>query len=166
MLAASGVVGLVGLFFLFEAAEHGGELVYSYAGGVGVRTGTEEDVGRLLLAGIYHQAQLDRKNGKAEEAASLVELARRRHPDDLEVGLMAAESRLVDRRDPEGALDALSRLQPSSEDARLRVRKGLLEADSLEAMGDVAKAREKLESLLEEYPNNSRLTRRLDEIGR
>lgn len=166
VLMASGVVGLVGLFFLFEAAEHGGELVFSYAGGIGVRTGSDEDVGRLLLAGLYHQAQLDRKNGRAEDAATLVELALRRHPDDLEVGLMAAESHLVDRRDPEGALDALSRLQPSNEDARLRIRKGLLEADALEAMGDVGKARERLESLLEEFPNNSRLTRRLDEFGR
>ncbi len=59
----SAAVGLVGLFFLYETGEEGGELVYSYAGGIGLRTGEPEDVGRLLLAGQYHQAMLDRKNG-------------------------------------------------------------------------------------------------------
>lgn len=166
VLAASGAVGLVGLFFLYEAAEHGGELVYSYAGGVGLRTGSDEDVGRLLLAGLYHQAQLDRKNGRFDEAASLVELAARRHPGDVEIGLMAAESILLDRHDPEGALDALSRIRPASDDPRLRIRRGMLEADVYETMGDVAKARASLESLVDEFPGNSRLTHRLEELGR
>ena len=33
----SAIAGLVGLFAVYEAAEHGGELVYGYAGGVGIR---------------------------------------------------------------------------------------------------------------------------------
>jgi hypothetical protein len=33
--------------------EHGGELVYGYAGGVGIRSGDPKDVERLLLAGYY-----------------------------------------------------------------------------------------------------------------
>src|SRR3989304_957149 len=37
LLVASGVVGLAGGVALFEAAEHGGDIVYSYAGGVGIR---------------------------------------------------------------------------------------------------------------------------------
>src|SRR4030095_7091918 len=34
---ASAVVGVGGLVCLYEAGEHGGELVYAYAGGVGTR---------------------------------------------------------------------------------------------------------------------------------
>lgn len=165
VLAASGAVGLVGLFYLYEAAEHGGELVYAYAGGVGVRTGRDEDVGRLLLAGLYHQAQLDRRDGRPEDAASLIELARKRYPDDLEVGLVAAESILLDRKDPEGALDALSRLRPPSGDARLRIRKAMIAADAYEALGDVQRARDTLRPLVDEFPGNGRLARRMEELG-
>ncbi|MEP7346923.1 MAG: DUF2231 domain-containing protein [Gemmatimonadaceae bacterium] len=52
----SAVVGLAGAYAVVETGEHGGELVYEYAGGVGLRTGNPEDVSRLLLAGMYHQA--------------------------------------------------------------------------------------------------------------
>src|SRR5829696_1369430 len=44
--AVSGLAGIAGVFVLYEAAEHGGDLVYSYAGGVGIRTGNPEDVSR------------------------------------------------------------------------------------------------------------------------
>ena len=37
--AASALVGLVAAFAVYEAGEHGGELVYAYAGGVGIRSG-------------------------------------------------------------------------------------------------------------------------------
>src|SRR5207245_9429009 len=69
---ASAVVGLAGAFSLYEAGEHGGELVYAYAGGVGIRSGNPDDVDRLLVAGLYHQAMLDRKAGRAAEAAALI----------------------------------------------------------------------------------------------
>jgi uncharacterized membrane protein len=163
-LVASGLVGAVGLFFLYEAAEHGGELVYSYAGGVGIRTGNEEDVGRLLLAGLYHQAELDRKNGKNEDAAALVALAEARHPGDIEVALMGAESLLLDRKDPQRALDALAGMRP--EEPRLRARQGLLEVDAYVAAGDPGKARARLEALVGEFPDNNRLKRRLEELAR
>jgi uncharacterized membrane protein len=164
VLVASGLVGAVGLFFLYEAAEHGGDLVYSYAGGVGIRTGNEEDVGRLLLAGLYHQAELDRKNGKNEDAAALVALAEARHPGDIEVALMGAESLLLDRKDPQRALDALAGMRP--EEPRLRARQGLLEVDAYIAAGDPGKARARLEALVGEFPDNNRLKRRLEELAR
>jgi hypothetical protein len=163
-LIASGLVGVVGLFFLYEAAEHGGELVYSYAGGVGVRTGSEEDVGRLLLAGLYHQAQLDRKNGNTGDAAALIELAQARHPGDVEVALMAAESLLLDRKDPERALDALAGMRP--DEPRLLIRQGLLEVDAYTAAGDGERARARLEALVKEFPDNPQLQRRLEELPR
>src|SRR5262245_31813331 len=37
--AASAVVGLAGLIGLYEAGEHGGKIVYEYAGGIGIRSG-------------------------------------------------------------------------------------------------------------------------------
>src|SRR6185503_18286424 len=49
---------LVAGFVLFEAGEHGGDLVYSYGGGVGIRSGKPEDVRRLTLAAAFNQAEL------------------------------------------------------------------------------------------------------------
>src|SRR3990167_4419235 len=55
--AGSAVLGLVGGWMVFEAAEHGGQVVYQYAGGVGTRGGDSAHVRQLLVAGLYHQAQ-------------------------------------------------------------------------------------------------------------
>ena len=57
---AAAVAGLGGAAAMYETAEHGGELVYSYAGGPGIRTGASDDVNRLFIAGAYQQALLDR----------------------------------------------------------------------------------------------------------
>jgi len=51
-LWGSAIVGLIGVFPLFEAADLGGDLVYSYAGGVGTRSGDTADVSRLYRARI------------------------------------------------------------------------------------------------------------------
>ena len=45
-------IGLVGLGAIYEAGEHGGELVDNYAGGIGTRSGDPKDVGRLMVAGL------------------------------------------------------------------------------------------------------------------
>ena len=84
---AAAVAGLAGLWVLYETAEHGGELVYAYAGGVGTRSGEPEDVRRLLLAGLYQGAQVDRREHRPEEAARLIEEMVRRFPDDRDVKL-------------------------------------------------------------------------------
>jgi uncharacterized membrane protein len=164
LLFASALVGLGGLFLLYEAGEHGGELVYSYAGGVGIRTGAPEDVGRLLLAGLYHQAQLDRKAQRAEDAAALIELAARRFPADPNVQLAAAESLLVDRKDAPAAAAALAAINVPPDDRRLRMRRGSLLADALVAQGDTKGAIAALEPLSAEFPWNDRLKKRLEEL--
>jgi uncharacterized membrane protein len=41
-LMGSALVGVGGSFQLYEAAEHGGDLVYAYAGGPGIRSGEPE----------------------------------------------------------------------------------------------------------------------------
>ena len=161
---ASGLVGLAGIFCLYEASEHGGELVYSYAGGVGVRSGDAEDIGRLLLAGIYHQAQLERRQGRSEEAARLFEEMARHFPESPAVQLLAAESMLEDRQDAAAALAALDGITISEDDRRLVYRSGLLLADALKAAGKRDSAKETLEALLVEFPENRRILERLERI--
>lgn len=165
VLLASGVAGLAALFCVYEASEHGGDLVYAYAGGVGLRRGEPEDVGRLLLAGLYHQAQIDRQAGRAEEAAGLLDLAARRFPNDVEVQLLAAEAQLVDRKEPAAALAALGRIRIPADKTRLRIRHALLLADALVASGQKDAARATLQPLRGEFPNDARLKKRLEDLG-
>jgi uncharacterized membrane protein len=159
----SAAVGLVAVFCVYEAAEHGGELVYSYAGGVGLRTGDPKDVERLLLAGYYHQVQEDRKAGRAEQAAELMEAAARRFGSDVEVRLLAAESVLLDRKNPQGAVEALSAINVSSTDARLRIRRAMLMADALEAVGRIDEAIAILQPVATET-RNARVQQRLEAL--
>jgi uncharacterized membrane protein len=158
---ASAALCVPALFCLYEAGEHGGELVYSYAGGVGIRTGDPQDVRRLLLAAAWHQAQLDRKEGRPEAAASVIEEAAARFPSDPAVQMMVAESRLVDAKDPAAALGLLGGLTVPSEDRRLRIRHGMLMADALEASGRADAARATLQQLLAAFPDNQRIKQRL-----
>jgi uncharacterized membrane protein len=162
--ATAAVVGLVAVFCVYEAAEHGGELVYSYAGGVGLRTGDPKDVERLLLAGYYHQAQADRKAGRTAEAAEIMAAAARRFPTDPEVRLLMAESVLLDKRDAQGALDALAATEVPAGDMRLRVRRALLQADAFEAMGKIDEALAVLQPIVAQAPN-PRVQQRIDALN-
>jgi uncharacterized membrane protein len=162
---ASAVVGVVTLAILYRTADQGGELVYAYAGGVGLRRNDPQDVGRLLLAGLYHQAQVDRKTSRGEEAAALLDLAARRYPADVEVQLLAAESQLLDRKDATAALQALGRVQIPADKPRLRLRHAFLLADALIATGQKDAARAALQPLRGEFPNDTRLQKRLQDLG-
>lgn len=163
LLIASTVIGVVGLGVLYEAGEHGGEIVYAYAGGVGTRSGDPSDVSHLLLAGLYQQALLDRKAGKPADAAALVDVAARRFPDNIDVQLMHAESLLLDRKDPAGAVTALRAIPPPPENRPLRIRHGLLMANALEASGQHAEAISTLEQLVSAVPS-PRVQQRLDAL--
>jgi uncharacterized membrane protein len=162
--AASGVLGLAGLFCLYETGEHGGALVYSYAGGVGIRSGDPADVERLLLAGLYNGAQVERKAGRPNEAAKLLALADERHPQDPEVQLAAAESLLLDRKDARAALEKLRSIQPPQDNRSLRIRHGMLTADALEAAGQKEGAAAVVQALVTEYPDVPRLKQRLETL--
>lgn len=161
---ASAVAGLAGAFAVFETGEHGGELVYEYAGGVGIRTGNPEDVGRLLLAGMYHQAMQDRKNGNGSGAAGLITEMARRWPNDTAVRVMHIESMFRDVGNPAGALAALDSLKAPDGDARLKRSLASLRADAFVAGGMKDSARTVLEALLKETPDNPRLKARLDSL--
>jgi len=161
----SAIVALAGGFALYEAAEHGGELVYSYAGGVGIRSGDTTDIQRLLVAGLYEQALVDRAQHRPAEAAELIEQLARRTPDDTTVLLLRIESQLVDRHDPQGALAALQGLALPADNQRLRVQAGMLTADALVAAGNPDSARAVLRALVAEFPMSQRLKDRLAQLG-
>ncbi len=160
----SAVVGLAGAFAVVETGEHGGELVYEYAGGVGLRTGNPEDIRRLLLAGMYHQAMQDRKDGKAADAALLIGEMGRRWPNDTAVQLMRIESLFRDAGNPAGALAALDSVKPSEDNVRLKRNVASLRAEAFTAAGMKDSARAIIEELLKGQPDNPRLKAKLDSL--
>ncbi|HEY5907076.1 MAG TPA: hypothetical protein VIZ31_03480, partial [Vicinamibacteria bacterium] len=156
-LIASGVLGLFGLYLVYETGDHGGKFVYSHAGGVGTRSGDLKDVGRLLLAGLYQQSVVDRAEGRPEEAARLLELAAARFPGDVEVQLLLAESQLEDLKDAGRALSTLEQIEVPRAQAGLRLRHGVLMVDALLASGRAEQARAELARLDVEFPESGLL---------
>lgn len=163
-LVTSAVVGLEGAAALYEAGAHGGELVYSYAGGVGIRSGDTADVGRLLVAGLYHQAMVDRKAGKAAEAARLIDQLVQRTPGDTSAQLLAIESLIVDKHDAKAALAALGRFPATSQSRFLRFRVGILRADALAAAGMSDSAKAILQLMAAEFASARAVQERLAKL--
>jgi uncharacterized membrane protein len=163
--AVSALAGLAGVYVLYETAEHGGDLVYSYAGGVGIRTGNPEDVSRLLVAGLYNESQVARRAGKADDANRLVQMLVERNPSDPTTRLLWAESLLLDRKDPSAALAAVDSMNVRPDDARLRPRRDMLAADALRAAGRADSARALLTASVAQFPTNVRLKAKLDSLG-
>ena len=157
-------IGVAGLFVLFEAAEHGGDLVYNYAGGVGIRSGDTADVRRLLVAGLYHNLAVDRAQGKREDAAHLAGELARRWPDDLTIRLLAVESLIEDTKDGRAALAALDSLRVPADTARFVIRAGMLRADAYAALDLRDSARAALEALSRDFPDNPRIRERLERL--
>jgi uncharacterized membrane protein len=162
-LIASTLIGVVGLGALYEAGEHGGEIVYDYAGGVGTRSGNPQDIGHLLRAGLYQQALADRSAGRPADAAALLDVAIGRFPADVEVQLARAESLLLDRKDAAAAIEALRTIVPPADNRAVRTRHAMLTADALEAAGQRDGAIAVLQQLLTSLPN-ARVQQRLDAL--
>ena len=162
---AAAVAGLGGLAAMYETAEHGGDLVYSYAGGVGIRSGEPADVNRLFLAGTYQQALQDREQGRGDQAMVLIDLAAERFPSNLELQLMAVEWTTDVKRDPALALRRLDMLSIAPEDTRSRVRAGLARAAALVAQGNRDGAKAVVQTLQSEFPDNAQLKQRFDELS-
>lgn len=161
---ASALVGLAGAASLYEAGEHGGELVYSYAGGPGLRTGKPEDVDRLLLAGLYNQSQADRKAGRSVESARLVNEMTMRFPGDTTIRFLRVESLLLDTKDHAAALSAANAIIVDPANARFVTRKASLTADIFLAMGQPDSAKAVLAPVVAAFPTNTRLKAKLDSI--
>jgi uncharacterized membrane protein len=161
---ASAIVGVVGMLSLYETAEHGGELVYSYAGGPGLRTGDPKDVERLLLAGLYNQSVRDRAAGRPAEAARLVDEMAKRFSSDPEVRLLHVESLLRDKKDFAAARSAIDYVGLSATDTRLLAREASLKADVFLALSQPDSARATLAAAVAAFPQNTRLKAKLDSI--
>jgi uncharacterized membrane protein len=161
---ASALVGVYGGFVVYEASEHGGELVYSYAGGPGLRSGKPEDVERLLIAGLYNQSRLDRREGRLAESATLVDEMAKRMPEDTSVQFLRVESLLLDRKDYPRALATIDSITVAPKDARLAPRQATLKADIYLAMGKPDSARAVLDQAIAAFPQNARLKAKRDSI--
>jgi uncharacterized membrane protein len=162
--AVSALAGLAGVAVLYEAAEHGGELVYAYAGGVGIRSGNPEDVGNLLVAGLYNEAQIQRKAGKGEDANRLMQMLADRKPGDVNARMLWAESLLLDRKDPSATHAVLDSITVRPDDARLRPRRDKHAADALRQAGRTDSARVLLQLAATQFPANPRIKAKLDSI--
>ena len=161
---ASAVVGVYGTSVLYEAAEHGGALVYEYAGGPGLRTGDPADVERLLVAGLYNQSQADRKADRGADAARLVNELALRLPADTSVKFMQVESLRLDTKDLTAALAAVRAIGVDETSARWVTQKASVTADIFLAMGQPDSARAALAPAVAAFPTNARLKAKLDSI--
>jgi uncharacterized membrane protein len=165
---AVGVAWAVGAVQLYETAEHGGELVYEYAGGVGYRTGEQEDIGRLLRAGLFAQSRVDREAGRTAEAARLVAEMAARYPESREVQLLAVESLILDRQDGRAALDALAALTVLTvpqDDPRSALRKQTQAFDAYMLLQLPDSARMALDAVPEQYRESRSVTDRRAKLG-
>lgn len=160
-----GVAWFLGAHQLFETAEHGGELVYEYAGGVGYRTGEQEDIGRLLRAGLFAQSRVDREAGRTAEAARLVAEMAGRYPESREVQLLAVESLILDRQDGRAALDALATLTVPPDDPRSLLRKQTYTFDAYMLLQLTDSARIALDAVPEQYRESRAVTDRRAKLG-
>ncbi len=154
ILVASAAGGVAACYLLYEAGEHGGQLVYAFAGGVGTRSGDPEDVHRLLIAGLYHEARIERAAGHLDASARLTDELARQMPNDASVKMLMIESTLKDRNDPKAAMAQLDSLKPPADDDRFAMRTGILRSEVLVAAGQKDSARAVLTALSKQYPDS------------
>ena len=164
IFAISGVGGIIASVILVKAADKGGNLVYSYVGGPGLRTGDPADVHRLLIAGLYEGAEAARKEGKHDQAARLTDELVASSPDDPGMKLLAAESAIRDRQDPRGALAILDSIQPAQDNKRLILQKASTQSEAYRALQMPDSANAVLDDLLRRYPDDPFLKRMVDRM--
>jgi uncharacterized membrane protein len=155
-LYGSALTGLAASAAIYRAGDLGGDLVYSYAGGVGIRSGEPADVHQLLVAGLYHQARTAREAGRRDEAQRLIEELVRQVPNDPGVTILSIESMIRDRHDPQAALAALAALPVPEDNPRLAIQQGMMLSEALSAAGQKDSARAVLEALQQRFPRAQR----------
>jgi uncharacterized membrane protein len=164
LLVAAGWV--FGATVLFEAAEHGGELVYEYGGGVGFRSGDTPEVEGLLRAGLFHQSRIDREAGRHEDAARLIDELAARFPESVEVQLLRTESLILDRADGRGALDALAAIDIPEDNPRMLLRKVAQRFDAYLMLEMPDSAAVALDAVPERYAESRAVTERRAKLAR
>ena len=159
----SAVVGLGGAYLLYGAADRGGDLVYSYAGGVGIRSGDPADVDHLLTAGLFERAMVARKAHQGGAADTLITELARLHPSDPDVQLVHAQSLLQDRKDPKAALAILDSIVVPDSLPSLKGRVAFQKVDVFVAAGMPDSARATLTALGAQFADNPRMSARIKE---
>jgi len=164
ILIGSAIVGVGGAYEIYDVGRLGGELVYAYAGGVGIRSGDSTDVNRLLLAAMYDRAQLDRTQKNADGAAQAFAELAAKFPNDATVQLLQVESLMQDKQDFTGALAGLARIPTPPDSARMYTRYEMDRADALVGAGQKDAARTILKALAARFPTAKRIQDKLDKI--
>lgn len=164
ILVGSAIVGVGGAYEIYDVGRLGGELVYAYAGGVGIRSGDSTDVNRLLLAAMYDRAQLDRTQKNAGGAAQAFAELAAKFPNDATVQLLQVESLMQDKQDFTGALAGLARIPTPPDSARMYTRYEMDRADALVGAGQKDAARTILKALAARFPTAKRIQDKLDKI--
>ena len=164
ILIGSAIVGVGGAYEIYDVGRLGGELVYAYAGGVGIRSGDSTDVNRLLLAAMYDRAQLDRTQKNAAGAAQAFAELAAKFPNDATVQLLQVESLMQDKQDFTGALASLARIPTPPDSARMYTRYEMDRADALVGAGQKDAARTILKALAARFPTAKRIQDKLDKI--
>ncbi len=155
----SAVACLAAVGAIYKAGDRGGDLVYSFAGGPGLRTGDTVDVHRLLTAGLFEEAMLARREHRNAEADSLISELARRDPGDFYVQLARAQSLLVDRKDPQAALALLDGMTAPDTARMLQIRLAFAKADVFRTVGMKDSSRAVLQRLAAKYPDDPRIQR-------
>jgi len=164
-LWGSAIVSVFGVAAVYKAGNRGADLVYRYAGGVGMRYNDTTDVNRLYLAALYQKAQQARAQHDSALAAELFGELARQYPNDTTVRFLHIESLIRDQRDARGALRALAGLNVPPGDRRLRLRHGFLRVDAFVAAGRTDSARATLEQLARDFPDVPRIQERMRMIN-
>ena len=164
ILIVSAIVGVGGAYEIYKVGDLGGDVVYAYAGGVGIRSGDSTDVNRLVVAAMYDRAQLDRTQKNAAGAAAAFAALAAQFPGDQSIQLLVVESLLQDKKDYAGALAALSRIPVPPDSDRTRLRYELDRADAFIGTGQKDSARTILAALASKYPTAKSIQSRLDKL--
>lgn len=164
LVVASAAVGVGGAYEIYSAGKAGGELVYSYAGGVGIRSGDSTDVNNLVRAALYDRAMLSRsQKNPAGASAGFADMVAR-FPHDAEVQMVAVESLLTDKKDFAGALAAINDMTAPPDTARAYTRYALAKSDAFVGLGMNDSARAILTPLAKKFPASQRIKAKLSEL--
>jgi hypothetical protein len=80
------------------------------------------------------------------------------------VAFLAIESKIKDRKDPQGALADLAAISFPADQPRIAIRHALLTAEAWKAMGMPDSAKAILESLKQKYPDNPGVQRAIESM--
>jgi len=164
LLVACGIIGVGAAYEIYNVGHLGGEIVYAYSGGVGIRSGDSTDVNRMMLAAMYDRAQLYRTQKNAEGAADAFAKLAAAFPADESIQLLGAESLIQDKKDFTGALAALNRIPAPGDSDRTRTRYETDRADAFIGAGQTDSARVILTELAKRFPTSKRIQDKLAKL--